>query len=98
MTTNYQVMENQENGVYTPDYERLIKNATCEEEAQKWREAQQRGMRFAFNLVVCLKQACGHWEIFQQPATDAYPPVEELLRILEEESSKRRCTRCICGF
>lgn len=103
MTFNYQIMEPDKNGKYNPDYEKLIANSSCKEEAQKWKEAQE--LRelcpgfggFTFNMVVCMKQKCGHWEIFQSPINEFYK-LDETLELMHNESMNRDCTRCICGW
>ncbi len=39
---NYQIItEKDENGRHIPDYDKLIANASCEEEAAKWRNAKE---------------------------------------------------------
>ena len=95
---NYQIMVNTDNnGKYLPDYDELIKNASCIEEAEKWQEAKSRGTSFAFNMVVCLKQTCGHWEIFQSPVNEYHRLTDEL-QMLVDHSRESKCTRCICGW
>ena len=104
MRINYQLMteaNKNSRGRYVPDYDTLIKNATCEDERNAWQEAQkfteELGLDFTFELVTCMKQACGHWEVFQHPIGTAYT-VKQALSSLESESKNRRCTRCICHW
>lgn len=54
-------------------------------------------MDWAFNMVYLMKQACGHFEIFQnfvQSEDDAM----HWLGLMAEESKTRKCTRCICNW
>ena len=102
---NYQIMTNKQGENYIPDYDALIANATCEEEAEYIRSVKEReeqmaakGLRtgFAWNMVYVNRQSCGHFEIFQTPFNE-YHTLERNMQIAEEHS-KERCTRCICGW
>ena len=98
MKLNYQIMnesQKTERG-YLPNYDELIANSSCEEEANKWKEVQSRNFTFAFRGVYATKQACGHWEIFQHPISDVRT-IEEMIEFAESHAD-RKCTRCICGW
>lgn len=82
---------------YLPNYDELIKNSTCEEEANKWQEAKERKVTFTFNMVYATKQTCGHWEIFQTPYNE-YHTLENNLKQAEQHAKENECTRCICGW
>lgn len=85
------------------DYAAKIKNASCAEEAQEWEEAQRRGYKPPEGWTCgCFKQACGHYEILQHPiyidhAGNPTITEDEVLKILADDSSKRKCTGCILG-
>lgn len=110
MNINYQVMDiTQRNsyGNYIPDYNKLLEGATCEEESEYIRklmektDAQLNSSRaknagYTFNMVYIVRQACGHFEIFQSPQ-NAYYPLDKVLQQAEEHS-KRNCTRCTCNW
>lgn len=99
---NYQIIkEKSTDGTYVPDYEELIKNASCAEEIeyiqhvetekQKWAKIDNR-KGFTYNMVYVNRMACGHFELFQTPCNE-YWPLEEVLRMAEEESASK-CTKC----
>lgn len=54
-------------------------------------------LNFAFNMVYVMKQACGHYEIFQTPV-HSEAEAEEWLDLMAEEAKTRKCTRCICNW
>ena len=90
----YQIMtKTNDRGYWVPDYDELIKHSSCKEEAEKWEKAKEMNADFAFNFVICTKQKCGHWEIFQNPCNEYYPLVK-LIASFEEEAKTRECTRC----
>ena len=104
MRINYQLMgeaNKNEHGRYIPDYDALIDGATCEDERKEWEAtkafAEKYELEFPFELVTCLQQRCGHWEVFQHPIGCVYS-VKEALDNLVESSKSRRCTRCICNW
>jgi hypothetical protein len=96
---NYQIMteEQKQGDKYFPNYDELIKNATCEEEKQYLNEVSKSNIPFAFNMVYVTKQACGHFEIFQTPQNEYYT-LEEVTKRAEETAKTRKCTRCICNW
>lgn len=95
---NYQIMTNKnEDGKYVPNYEMLIANSSCEEEADAWRKAESFHTEFTWNMVVAMKMACGHWEVFQSSVNE-YNPLDETLELLYEHSLHSECTKCICGW
>ena len=87
-----------------PNYDELIKNASCKEEAKKWEEAKKRGYKPPEGWACgCFRQECGHFEILQHPIyiDDAGNPTiteDEVMKILADDSSKRKCTKCVCGW
>lgn len=107
MKINYQIMSEkvktndgwcgQEKEAYKPNYDELIKNATCEEEAEYIRKVKERNSTFAFNMVYITKQKCGHYEIFQIPCNEYYT-VERNLKFAEEHAVTSKCTRCVCNW
>ena len=111
MKINYQIMEEYQkngDGKYIPDFDQLIADATCEEEAAYIRDVKERTERylstpgyesmagFAFNMVYVTRQRCGHFEMFQSPMNEHHP-LEEVLEQAEEHT-KMDCTRCICNW
>ena len=73
--------------------EKIVQAKTPEERAA-W-EAQDREHLEKCDFVDgwyvgIFKQACGHWEVLQDP----FGNVVELIA----ESLKRKCTRCVCGW
>ena len=98
MKFNYQIIEKTDsNGKHLPDYDTLIENASCEEEAEQWRRAKEEDYRPTFNMLVCLKMTCGHWEIFQSIVNYCHD-LDEELDILYRHSLESKCTHCICNF
>lgn len=111
MKVNYQIMdENQKNsyGKYIPDFEKLINEATCEEEVlhihsvqEMFENYKENGYEdfcgFAYNMVYITRQKCGHFEIFQTPQNEYYS-VEENLKQAEKHAIESKCTRCTCRF
>lgn len=101
----YQIMtEENKNaeGKYIPSFDKLFREAPTGAMAMEWNDCQRRMAKrpfkfqgFAFNLVVLVKQKCGHYEILQHPYHDEYDDLNKILTDFAEEN--RRCTRCICG-
>ncbi|MCD8013281.1 MAG: hypothetical protein LUG99_08915 [Lachnospiraceae bacterium] len=105
MKINYQIMTDKQGECYIPDYNALIANATCEEEAEYIQSVEEQQERmaahgfergFRWNMVYVTRQSCGHFEIFQTPCNE-YHTLQENLQIAEGHS-KERCTKCICGW
>lgn len=94
---NYQIMTEKTNGEYLPDYDALIKNSTCQAEAEKWRELKAKDFTFAWNMVYCTQLRCGHFEVFQSPQNEHYP-LDEVLQQAREYASHNKCTSCIINF
>lgn len=95
---NYQIItEKDENGRHIPDYDKLIANASCEEEAAEWRSAKEHKYHPTFNLIVCMKMTCGHWEIFQSIVNYCHD-LDDELEMLYRLSLKSKCTHCICHW
>ena len=95
---NYQIMNAPAaDGSYYPDYEALISGASCEEEAEYLKEIQARGYGFAYNMVYCHRQACGHFEIFQHHVRSKAEAMA-WFGIVDRELADRKCTQCICGW
>lgn len=108
MKINYQIMNESQlvevkgwygevDKKYLPNYDELIKNATCEEEAAKWEECKESNSTFTFQVVYATKQKCGHWEVFQSPYNE-YHTIERILEEAKEHAKENKCTRCICGW
>ena len=112
MNINYQIMdESQKNsqGMYIPDFEKLIAGATCEEETEYLKEVQERFDKwlskpgcekyagFAFNMVYVTRQTCGHFEIFQTPCNENYG-LEDILKNAAKHAGSMKCSRCISGI
>ena len=103
----YEIMteENKnEEGKYVPSFDKLFREAPNGAMAMKWTECQNTMAKrpfkfqgFTFNLVVMVKQTCGHYEILQHPFNAKYENLEDVLQQFAEEGQNRRCTRCICG-
>ena len=105
----YEIMteENKNNDSYVPNYDELIAEAPNEEIAHQWKrsadliESTKNSTfsfdGFAFKLVCCVQQKCGHYEILQFPYNEQYDNIEEILQDFAEEGKHRKCTRCICG-
>lgn len=100
---NYQVMTDKLDGKYIPDYEGLIKNASCEEEIefvknirteQENRTAHGQKPGFHWNLILIQRQACGHYELFQSPCDEKWT-LESGLR-LARSCSAELCSKCLC--
>lgn len=91
-----------------------IAAAATQEEKEAWEAERADLIRLDTDFcsgwhVGIYKQKCGHWEILQSPLFvngDGSPAViggrpytaGDADRELREESSKRKCTRCICGW
>ena len=105
---NYQIMNNKsENGKYIPNIEELKNNASCLEEIEylnnveaNWKKYKKTGhidfIGFAFNMCYVMRQACGHFEIFQTHVNSETEAMK-WLKLMESEAKTRKCTRCICG-
>lgn len=96
--------ENQKNdyGKYIPDFEKLINEATCEEELlyirsvkESFENYNEKG--FSHNMIYITRQKCGHFEIFQAPLNEYYT-IEENLKRAEKHALESKCTKCICGW
>ena len=108
MKYNYQIMnEKNSKGNYIPNIEELKKNASCQEEIdylnsveKRWKKYEETGneqyIGFAFNMCYVMRQACGHFEIFQTPVHSEEEAIK-WLNLMQEEAKTRKCTRCICG-
>lgn len=108
MKYNYQIMNDKsENGKYIPNIEELKNNASCQEEIEylnnleaNWKEYKETGhvdfIGFAFNMCYVMRQACGHFEIFQTHVNSETEAME-WLKLMGSEAKTRKCTRCICG-
>lgn len=84
------------------DIDEKIAIAKTQEEKNAWES--QRETLERYSIVFCdswyvdiYKQACGHWEILQSPIRPGETAASVRARLLEE-SSKRQCTKCICGW
>lgn len=79
-------------GQYNPDYETLIANSECEEEADEWRKcrdfSEKMHIGFAFEFVTCMKGADGKYHILQHPKYMA--ETEEGFQQAIEEGQKYR--------
>ena len=104
---NYQFMQRDESGKYMPDMAKLKANASCKEEVDyltevenRWEEYRKKGYEsligFHYNMCYVMRQACGHFEIFQTPADNDAEAIK-WLKLMEEEAKKRKCTQCVCG-
>ena len=108
---NYQIMseDNKNNvGRYIPNWEQLLSNASSDEEIayinsvisnmKEWakNDFMKDSIGFSFNMVYVMRQACGHFEIFQTHASSQEQAME-WLEIMLKESNIRKCTSCICG-
>ena len=101
----YQIMTDKNKnaeGKYIPSFDKLFQEAETGATKMEWIECQRRMARrpfkfqgFTFNLVVLVKQACGHYEILQHPYHQEYDDLHEILTDFANEN--RKCTRCICG-
>lgn len=111
MKYNYQIMKesikDERGEYYVPDYDLLRKNASCEEEIEYINDVENRYKKykekhlplgcFAFNMVYVMKQACGHYEIFQLHVNNDKEAIE-WLDMASKEAETRKCTRCICKW
>ena len=104
----YEIMTVQnEDGDYIPSFSKLIAEAPNEAIAHQWKRCENRIEEtkgktfsfggFAFQLVVCVQQKCGHYEILQHPYNAEYEDLNDVLQDFAKEGQYRRCTRCICG-
>lgn len=103
----YQIMTDENKnaeGKYIPSFDKLFQEAETGATKMEWIDCQRRMARrplkfqgFAFNLVVLVKQSCGHYEILQHPYNAEYENLEDILQDFAEEGQHRKCTRCICG-
>lgn len=86
-------------GQHIPDWDALIANATCEEEAEYLKGLQEKmhGLGFAYNMIYVTRQKCGHFEIFQTPCNVHYP-LDENLKQAREHAETHACTACTCGW
>lgn len=78
----------------------MISKAITEEEKQAWEERREQLSKIDFVAdwyVDIYKHACGHWEILQSPVYAGQTPQITKSRMVEE-SSKRKCTRCVCNW
>ena len=104
-----QILQPSQDGLHYPDYDELIRNASCEEERKCIIEAKESPVRsgFVFGLIYTAKMACGHYELFQHPVYRNYgeEPTEEstlesidsMLTIIRQTKREgMKCTRCIC--
>ena len=94
---NYQVMSEQASSEYLPDYDMLIQNATCNAEADKWRELQACKRSFAWNMVYCAQMKCGHFEVFQTPQNE-HCPLDDNLKRAREYAEHSKCSLCIINY
>lgn len=109
MSFNYQVLTNKtKDGRYIPDYDKLIENASCQEEIDYIKSVQERQalyaeknpsyLGFAFNFVYVMKQKCGHYEIFQHPGYGISYILDEIREHAEYHAADMKCTRCTCNW
>jgi hypothetical protein len=98
---NYQIMDESNlttTGRYFPDYQKLMDGAETQEEKDYIKKVSEYPWNtFVFNMVTIVKQACGHYEIFQHPM-NAYHNLDETLKLDIETAKTRKCTHCICNF
>lgn len=105
MKHNFQIMNdsNLKGDKYFPDWDVLRAQAseTAEVEAidkaEAFFEEAPEFAGFAFNMVYVMKQACGHYEVFQHHV-HSRSEAGEWLDMIAEESKTRKCTRCICNW
>lgn len=96
---NYQIMteEQKQNNEYYPDYEKLLQNATSEQEKEYIKDIQKQNISFAYNMIYITQLKCGHYEIFQTPC-NVYYKLSENIKNAIEHANNNKCTRCICNF
>lgn len=83
-----------ENGV------KILKERTYSEAERAYIEKNAERLanfEFAYNMVYLMKQACGHYEIFQSLVNSESEAIK-WLDLMAEEAKTRKCTRCICGW
>lgn len=105
MKYNFQIMNesNIKDGKYFPDWDVLRAQATEAAEVEKINETEAffeeapELAGFAFNMVYVMKQACGHYEVFQSHVNGP-ADAHEWLDLMAEEAKTRKCTRCICNW
>lgn len=93
---NFQIINNSNinDGKYYPNYDSLLLNAEDTEQKEYIQWCKENNLSFVYNMVYITRQNCGHYEIFQCPQNEYYPLAEVLKRI-ETEEIRRKCTSCI---
>jgi len=100
MEYNYLIMteDNKQNGKYYPGssgYAALKKMFTTLEELKYIEQIEKRNFGFAYNMIYIMRQACGHYEVFQTHVANRCEAVA-WLKQMEIESLTRKCTKCTC--
>ena len=78
----------------------ILKERTCNEAERSYIEQNAEcfeKFEWAYNMVYLMKQACGHYELFQTHVNSEKEALE-WLELMAKESENLKCTRCICGW
>ena len=78
----------------------ILKEHTHSEEERAFLEKQAdrlEAFEWAYNMVYLMKQACGHYELFQTHVNGEKEALE-WLKMMAKEAQTRKCTRCTCGW
>ena len=78
----------------------ILKERTCSEAERAYIEQNADRLEkfeWAYNMVYLMKQACGHYELFQTHVNSEKEALE-WLELMAKEAENRKCTKCICGW
>ena len=78
----------------------LLKERTCSEAERAYIEQNADRLaktEWAYNMIYLMKQACGHYEIYQTHVSNEKEALD-WLDLMAEEAKHRKCTRCTCGW
>ena len=78
----------------------ILKERTYNEAERAFIEKQAEHLekfKWVYNMIYLMKQACGHYEIFQTHVNSEKEALE-WLDLMAKEAETRKCTRCTCGW
>lgn len=81
------------------DFDTLFQAADSKEAKEYLISNKQRllNRKWAYNLIYLMKQACGHYEVFQSFVRNEHDALLWLER-MSFEAQTRKCTSCICNI
>ena len=78
----------------------ILKERTYNEAERAFIEKQDERLEkfeWAYNMIYLMKQACGHYELFQTHVNSEKEALE-WLDLMAKEAETRKCTRCTCSW